>query len=221
MLPELDNWLKSSRNYLVGIALYERYGSNSVLKGLFKGQPNAWLEKKLLTELQSIRDKMEVLKPPQKPKLNVAHQKAVEHFKIKFVADQPIIATLTKKKGELYREMISLHSHLYHMNEEECAKAAFIIISNDKEIKRIWQLLDNYESTGIIPANLTGKLTLKELMQKLKNLPTYITKLNQKLEKLEDGPEKDKANLQLAAYEAELLTLNQIVENDTTIITKA
>ena len=213
MLVEISTWLKSNRNYLAGIALYEQYGNNNVLKDLFRQKQNPWLVNKLSRELQSILDTAEAIRPAVR---EVVKEK--EAVQLPKTESEIIIKGLQKKKGELFREASSLHAHLHHMNQTEAAKAAPVILANFAEINRIWQILDNFDATGTLPANLTGRLTLREFVNRLKNLPTYITKLHKKTDDLPEGEEKNKFSLQLASYEAELDRLTQIMEKDDIII---
>lgn len=277
MILELDNWLNSNRNYLVGVALYDKYGDNSVLKGLFRSTQNTWLEGKLLSEIQSIKqkldllDKIKPLSPPfkvgkqgkpvntvsLKQELDKTKQKVevieriteeiedrtddieyrtsdlAERIEIieetrnnKPVETPSVIKSITKKKGELFRDANSLHSLLHKMTKEELKKAAPVIIGNFKEINRIWKIIDSYEATGILPGNLKNEISLKDLTQKLKNLPTYITKLKHQISAASTGDSRIAPDSLIALenklleYETELLTLTQIVENDNTIIVK-
>lgn len=213
MIQELDQWLKGNKNYLAGVALYEKYGDNTTLKGLFRSAHNTWLEGKLISSIQELREKAVAIAPIREPK-----QVKKEPVRVPEYESDNILGVLNKKKGNLFKEAASLHAHLHHMTPGELKKAAPKILSNFKEINRIWQVIDNYETTGTVPAALTGKLTLKELMMKMKNLPTYITKLKQRIENLPAGKEREKSESQLAIYEAEFEKLSQIVNNDTTIV---
>ena len=213
MIKDLDDWLKSGRNYLVGVALYEKYGDNSTLKTLFRSGCNSWLTGKLLTSIKDLRDKAAVLVPVREPRTVKK-----ETIRVSKNESDQIIEDLVKEKGALYKEAANLHPFLHLMSKEELQKAAPRILQNFKRINRIWQIIDNHEVTGAVPVNLTGKLTLKEFVGKIRNLPTYVTKLKKKLENMEDGNEKTQVSKDLAVYEAEISRLNKIMENDSTII---
>lgn len=214
MIEELNRFLDGPRNSKHAIAWYNQFGDNDSLKLLAKQFPeSAFVRTQLIQAIVELKEKAAAIS--QKPK---KVEKAA-NIDIPQKDAGVILNQLDKRKGALFREASVLHSHLHHMNYAELQQAVPVIVQNMAEVDRIWIIKNNYEKTGQLPKELTNRYSLKDYVNRLKSLPTYISKLKKEIESIDENDvQLQKKEKRLAEFEAEKDRLEMILNNSDVVI---
>ncbi len=168
MKDEIQQWLDSDRDYLTGVVLYTRYGSNKHLKIQMAKKHSRLLEEKLVYELEKIHlsaPKIKSKKTRVKEKVKTA--KAVpgaKEFPKRFstlkvdpqynLVDLPDI--LKKEHFEriaLYKEANRIHQQLVHghLKENQIKSSISTILENMERVDQLWARIDYFKSHGVVP----------------------------------------------------------------------
>ena len=183
----IKEWLnEDNRLYANGLLLYKRHGNNAVLLRLFESGENSMTRKKLLDELRKIENK-EVKPIP----VFVAPAP-----KIKLPADAAKYEGLVVLKNISFKERAALHSQLTrYKTDKERATACRRIMELDTLGDECWFQLDYYDEHATWPPveDEVKIKTIRDVVQLSKNIPTYFTKINAKLNRsdLSENDEKE------------------------------
>jgi hypothetical protein len=100
----INQWIKKGKPYKEGIALYDQFGSNQTLKGLFHKFQSSFYFNKLTQELAAIKNESEIVNIITPVEL----QKPVKESK------EPIdrLRALDKKKAELFKSILQTRKEI-------------------------------------------------------------------------------------------------------------
>jgi hypothetical protein len=210
MSNSIKNWLKSSKDYNIGVALYNAHGSNDAVKKMFAQGESPYRLQRLVTELQALSKTIEqdapiVLEPKYEP-VNVQTMQLPENA---------VPPELDKYLGEwkpLYMERNHLRARLRDAKDDiERGKMAHQILLLQDQLQAIWERRDYELRTGE-PMPIVKKrepvTDPKKLQRHVLNLRSYISKAKKALDK---NPENEKISKRLAQLETELAeTLKQM-----------
>lgn len=204
-VESIKDWLNSSRNYNVGLALYLVHGSNEALKTALKQGESPYRKEKLLAALQELWEgaKGEPARANPLP-LRVLPLKTGGEFKnLQPDHDKDIYYNLWQP---LYKEMMHLRSKLpLFPNDDERGAAAFRILFLEKTCRKYWRMRDYFLQNGVEMPEETGKpdatTDFNVLTRRLMTLRTYQTRENKALKK---DPLNLKARERLDKWEKEM-----------------
>jgi hypothetical protein len=178
----IKEWIDNpQRIYSEGVFLYKRFGNNTACLTLFENGENSLTRKKLLDELRKIdagainNDQVKPtegktkLPPKEKPSEDVAKYDG-----------------LVQLKNISFKEMASLHSQLTNLKTDNQRQIACKkIMELDSLIDDCWAQIDYYDENGTWPVDQDEVQikTISDVVQMSKNIPTYFTKINAKLDK--------------------------------------
>lgn len=182
----LKNW-----DFSVAKAIYDEYGDSDSMKFLFT-QP--WTKmademlKDCIKELSKsnpiIQHEVVRIRKEEKLKASTDNPKPVKRILIpESESDYP------KELQELVQIRKGLFAQSNHARyllftkcktDEERKKQAFLIKANWREIERIWGILNYWKEHKTLSPDLvqvqTGKMSVKEMTNRLNNLRSYISK---------------------------------------------
>lgn len=109
---------------------------------------------------------------------------------------------------------------LQETNQEVRKQMAFKILDNAELCFDYWNKIKHWENTGELPTkNIVSKDNLLTVIDKLKNIPTYLSKIKKKLEAKPDLTieaelieQRNKHTADLSAAQERLLFLNEKIE---------
>lgn len=147
--------------------------------------------------------------------------------------DRPLPAELVQLQQNwkrAYKEAVDLRYQLKGITsgrKKMYRDIAFQILEKMDYVHSCWKTIDQFKSTGQLPSaqpdpdDLSGK-SLMELMQGLKNIPTYITKAKKELAATRDATviERktvliDRHTKSLAAYKKRIRAIDEKIANGT------
>ncbi|QNF34355.1 hypothetical protein HUW51_17095 [Adhaeribacter swui] len=205
---EITQWLRSNRDYGTGVALYDRLGSNQVLKQLFAHGEYSFTRRKLEDALQVLLDQdpapveEKIAKVPQKfPKTSENTPKA-----------SAAPASVRDKMRPLLDERTMLHNRLglyqeLGLSPEEMKQIAFRILALTRQITPLYQ--QTALAAPVVPAPAAvdfSQLSGLEQHKKLANLRSLRTKIKNKPNRAPDLP----------AIEAQIQQLEQLIQSSKT-----
>jgi hypothetical protein len=163
---QIDTWLKSNRNYIEGVLLYQKYGKNHSMKKLFPGREKRYKEKLAyelgkvigisLTKMTPIVRPIEVVEP--KPEL-VEEMEPIPG-KPQMIQDSvpKIIAAIVIKMQELYQKRSVLHAKIKKVapdnrleNIQERKEISDAVALFSDEMDHLASFKNQYEQTGKLP----------------------------------------------------------------------
>lgn len=96
------------------------------------------------------------------------------------------------------------------MDKSFCNKRAAIIVSNAKQITKLWQKINHFQKYGaamqdqVVFKRAVEDMSIGEIITACLNLPSYLTKAKRRLAAMPDGPDKIKLAQDIAIKEREL-----------------
>jgi hypothetical protein len=195
-IAQLTAWLRSpDKNYQLGVALYDQYGSKPTLKIFFRNGSSDYHHIRLQEALEELA------------LLDIAPQTATEAagaapITIPALDAIPVPAKLFSLTDEQWNSTPAQIRDLYVTNHRLKSRADLLFMQagsaptaeerlqlslaqlNDRaDLNKNWKQIKEYHATGALQEQITqeqetpiGELSLPELLKLEKNLPTYITK---------------------------------------------
>jgi len=206
----LEDYLQLKKKpYTIGVDIFCKLSKNATLIKLFKSGENGYTTKKLHTELQALanaRNKTKIVTEAIDKKIETAPAHP------KFTNFKENIPDILKPFHELanatYKERALLHNKLcesaiheldsfdrkrdYETERKAIQDKMLTLIATNESC---WDTIHYYNEHGKLPPienddfDITTK-TVRELVNNEKVIPSYITKLNQRLSKTEFDSEK-------------------------------
>lgn len=182
----LLNW-----DFSVAKAIYDEYGESDSLKFLF-AQPWTKVADQMLKECIEELSKINPIVQHE-----VIQSRGEENTAPKTKPINPpkriLIPESETNYPEELQELIQIRKGLFAQSnharyllftkctsDEERKKQAFIIKANWREIERIWGILNYWKEHKVLSPDIiqvqTGKMSVKEMTNRLKNLRSYISK---------------------------------------------
>lgn len=206
----LEDYLQlKNKPYDIGVELFAKLGNNATKLALFKASKNSFNEVKLQKELQAIADKRNTKKQvtealatriPEQPTptkftnfkdnipevLKPIHALAVSSFLEKGILHAKLCASAQHELENFDRKRD------YEGERFEIQKAMLVLLATNENC---WDKIHYYNEHGKLPPEddqdefLIDTKTIRELCNLEKSIPTYISKLANRLDKLEfDSP---------------------------------
>jgi hypothetical protein len=227
---DLIEWLKCKTDYELGVNLYQKYGTSANFKRLLKvkGKTKQTMAD-LIYELDKIAklNKVEVT-IVKKIKKSIAQVKPVL-VKINPVINvKPIskpnysdskneqVRQLIDAKNRLFKIYVSKFHTLEFLPEVERKKVAFEILDLWEQISEYWLQIDSLEQFGVLPVKINEpektpitQLDKAELMQKMINLRTYISKYKRLNQNAKTEQTRIKNEIKMNKFQIELNEVEQ------------
>lgn len=194
----IQEWLKSDKDFAIGVALYTKYGANINLKRFFARPKTKFSEDKLLYELQQIAGTNTTETVTVKPSDFVKHTPIAKPKINRALLPQQYQA-LDVKKGRLYNMAQYLKAQLDNAATQEVRlELALKIVKTWREIDAIWEKLDYWNEHGqMMPENAKAVIDLdtateSEMIKHRNNLRSHISKLKKRPKRINDLLQKQK-----------------------------
>jgi hypothetical protein len=179
----LKEWLTSKdKPYDKGLELLQQIGASSTLINVLKSSQNSLNKQKLKEKLQEFYSNSTPKTSPVKES---------KPFEAETKKHPEEIAHVYSTKIGAFKKMAALHQELIHISgDSEKAIASRYklqteILRLDELNESCWDLIHYYEKHGKLPPDNTqfspGALTIRELVNLEKTIPSYITKFNKEL----------------------------------------
>lgn len=187
-MNEITNWLKAGKDFDKGRVLYEKYGTNTVFKHLFKAGKNAVSHKFLIEELGKLEGAIPERKQVEKqvvggdlPKLfSKPNKQIVKEYTppSDHVTAPEEVKKLVERRKYLYAITNRLHAGFStNLSEIEQAVITIELMMCWDEIEQIWIKTNYFNRHGELPYELpTIELNIvsgESLTKRLTNLRTY------------------------------------------------
>lgn len=187
-VESIRDWLNSSRNYNVGLALYLTYGDNQALKTALQQGESKYRKDKLLQALREIWEANKKTARVNPLPLRVLPLKTGGESKQTYTPAQPDHDKdpYYNDWQPLYKEMMHLRSQLALLpNDIERGQAAFRILFLEKTCRKYWAMRDYFYKTGTKMPEDSGLPDMvtdyNALTKRLMTLRTYKTRETNKL----------------------------------------
>lgn len=214
IVPQIDRWLATGCDYDEGATLYARFGSSGFLKNYFVSTGLREVAGvKLKTELMALRAAQA---PDQRPPKENSPPSAQD------LPEQ--VNELNRQLKSLLAKIAARHGDLVNATTDgQRFEIAQELVDMSKRRKEIWYALDHWKATGQVPGRpswernmpklkeVVSQLSPKEVVSRLLNIRSQITKAKQAAEKhSEDDNKREKYLAKLARLQQELELLQHI-----------
>lgn len=172
-INDIHKWLRSDRNYEIGVQIYEQFGTNKSLMALFSKSHNSFTSEKLLAKMRELAEqfpekKLEVVPKVKKKKPVITRidsfKPAVKNSELTdFSKLPPELIARHKEIGELVRKTEFLRNLLLRCPSDQRYTIASTIVSNHEKVVEHWMHIDYYNQNQ----------TLLELKQRTKTDARY------------------------------------------------
>lgn len=182
-IASIKEWF-NHKDYQSGVELYVQYGTNSAIKTLLKMGPSSYNIKKLESELKALCD------------ADAIQFKSIEISKS--TPDNDPLLNIKNSRKEKYARVNYLHAQLTLVDEKKRKEYAFEILDIWDEIDTGWKIEDEFNATGKVPNEkpiINVPNTPIELMKRLNNCKTNISKSKAKLKKAIESGDKNEIAL--------------------------
>ena len=207
----VNEWLNSNRDYQTGINLYQKHFGNTSLLTLFKAGQNSMSRRKLSEALESFT-------PVQSDEFELP---VPRKYKPDFAMPEPV-KLLDELRLESFKKMSALHQTCCNTdgNGPKAVAKRFEMLKQIKELHRVnsecWKKLDYYQEHGRLPVDenefIPELLTIRQLVNLEKAIPTYISKLKSQLSEIEIPEEKASAiNAKIIEWQVQLKAITEII----------
>lgn len=175
----IAQWIQDpKRDYRQGVILFERFGGDASTLSLLKSGENSLTRSTLLEEMvelnASLTAKPSKSTPPKPVKINLPTKPDLH----------PDIAPYYQHKEVYFKEMAALKQQLRLMpTDEDRLKACMRIDELDLMIDECWYNIDYFNEHGHLPEKEEEYpiRTIRDVVAQSKNIPTYITKIDAKI----------------------------------------
>ncbi|PSR53907.1 hypothetical protein AHMF7605_10450 [Adhaeribacter arboris] len=177
MKLEISQWLNSNQDYPAGVALYDRYGDNQVLKQLFAHGEYSYSRRKLVAALELLLEQ-EPAAPEPLAGVSATAPKSVD-------------PNIRQQMRPLLDERTMLHNRLglyqeLNLSQEEMKHIAFRMLELTRQLAPLYQ-----QTIPVVPAPAIvdfNQLSGLEQLKKLSNLRSLRTKIKKKPERAHELP---------------------------------
>jgi hypothetical protein len=178
MFELIDTWLKSNRDYWIGVELYNRFGDDLFLKSMFEEGFDDYNAERLVEELETL--KKGILNRTIAPVFSAEHKP--KNTKLPSESDdapEPVVQKRNRRKY-LYATSRDAHSRLKALakmpeQREERAKLASLILDNFDEIKPLWDYTNHYDEYRELPKHTESVEVNLETLDVVTLNKTYLT----------------------------------------------
>jgi len=194
---DLKKWIEGNKkDYALGVAIFESYGGSPTLLRLFKKSESSFNKEKLKAQLEEIYNKQVFpadpntfktngIWPSKTPPKTVRSEPTLPSIQKEIPAELKIIYDLKlssyKKSSAIHQQLSTIKGKSDAANESRL-KLVIQIMQLDELNEQCWDKIYYYEKHGKLPLDESGfypeQLTIRELVQLEKAIPTYITKLS-------------------------------------------
>jgi len=203
---DLKLWIEGNKkDYNLGVAIFEAHGGSPTLLRMLKKSPSKFNQEKLREKLQEIYEAKQPVKSAFNDKLahmrkqrGMAEQSAVNAPAAAKELPAELIPIYDLKLGA-FKKMSAMHQQLASIKGngpkaiESRYKLQKEIVLLDELNEQCWDKIHYFEEHGKLPVDESGfypdQLTIRELVQLEKAIPTYITKLAKDANNLDLPPE--------------------------------
>jgi uncharacterized coiled-coil DUF342 family protein len=209
-IAAIEQWLKAP-DYGSGVQLYVQYGSNAFLKDCFSNKQLPL--SRLVKELSALNENSAPIKKEVKV-LVVEEPKPVTSVDKRMVKPDPSvpkeIAELEKKWREHYASADALHRDLLQTATKAKRKQmALEVVQNMDMVRDIWYRIQYWRENGVlykeqVDVVVQAEETLLDTINKVRNLPTYITKAKKQVPGIKDVKRLQSVMANIDQKEAEL-----------------
>lgn len=214
IVPQIDRWLATGCDYDEGATLYARFGSSAFLKNYFVSTSlREVAEVKLKAELLALRAAQAPDQAP--PKMQAAPVKLE-------LPEQ--ITQLNQQLKSLLAKIAARHGDLVNAPTDAARfEIAKELVEMSKRRKELWHAIDTWKATGQVPGRpswernmpklkeVVAQLSPKEVVARLLNIRSQITKAKQAAEKHSDDDfKREKYLAKLSRLQQELNLLQHI-----------
>lgn len=222
----ISEWLKNpNREYDYGTLLYDQYGKSSLLKALFKNGNSPYHSDRLVESLEELNPLLQEEKsaPFKIPKL----EEITVPVKRYSVTDE-VWNALPESIKDLYTLNSKLHSHsqlLFNQvrisrSDDHRLALGLDILKERSQLNDNWKTIKDYHQKGFLKEEIKEKeektvqeMTIKDMVAKMINIPTYLCKHKKKLAKMIDGSKKNSLMLLIQQQESQLELIKQRIED--------
>ena len=211
-IASITAWLISPNpNFIHGRMLYEQYGADRLILTIIQSGSGTYHFNKLfeamvlLNQQSNIEPKRITYSPPppEEPALTEPKEPGVSITKVKTDLDNapPEIRAIRDEKNLKYAEARhALAVARVSDSKEHRLEKALLILDNMDIVNESWLAMDTWRETGKIielqkeeVIASVSELSLQELLQEQKNLPTYLSKARKRHNEHKDPVKKVKA----------------------------
>jgi hypothetical protein len=218
----ITDWIHSKRDFKIGVELYQKAKGNTALLALFNAGENSFSKRKLLEALSEINfPAVEELHPP----IQLVQTENKKEPKPKFIPSNlhpdPVKA-IHSLRLDSFKKMSALHQTICNIegNGPKAQDKRFALMQQIKELDKTnqecWAKLEFFAANGNLPEDPNqfnpSELTIRELVNLEKAIPTYISKEKKKLEQPGLELEKiDKINASIFQWKLELAQVSELL----------
>lgn len=216
-IASITAWLHDpKRDFHHGRMLYEQYGDDRLVLTIIRSGSGPYHFSKLLVAMEAL-NKLPNLQPKKifVPDLPLVDKKP----EVWQDAPDPILG-IRNEKNRRYAEARKIFETIRIMDSQEHrAEAALLLLDNMDFVNESWSAIDTWRETGIVKevkqkeAEVSiSDMDVRDLIQKSKNIATYISKDKKKI-LLEKNPAKLlKLKRRLELREFELAEMNRRID---------
>jgi hypothetical protein len=221
-IAQITAWLNDKhKHYPAGVALFEQYGTNSLQKVFFRNGNSPYHLSRLTESLGKIN--VDAVQPSiTTPAVQVAiipQLNSIKVSQVRYSLSDDEWNRLPDAVKDLYTENSQLKSRAelaFHQariaGSDESRLALGIQILDDRDqINFNWKKIRDYQASGKVTEKIVAEkkrtvdeLTMAEMLAKLKNLPTYISKAKKNLETMEEGSKRNGVVQRIEEYQVTL-----------------
>jgi hypothetical protein len=209
-IASITSWLNSpDKNYILGRALYQQYGSDPVTLALINSGSTAYHFNKLFQALTELNKKVGL--EPKQIVIGDFHPEPVSSPSGKsnpdFAGAPEKILQIREEKNRRFAQARKLHESIRLMDSREHRlKAAVELLNHMDFVNECWSIIDEWRDHGhvrhqeeIKQAADVSDLTEAQLIREKTNLASNITKDRAKLQACKDPRKQVKLSQRLQA----------------------
>lgn len=209
----IAEWLaEPNPPYHIGILLYKRHGSGTLLS-LFESGENSFTRTKLRDELKKILQAKPYPVTGKKIILEINANPKEQPKQPKQPDD--VLKPIIELKNISFKEMAAIHATLAKLPSDEARLGAVIKIDElDTLIDHCWYQIDFYNEHGHLPPDedIADVKTIGDVVKLSKNVPTYISKINARLADPKMGDDdREKYQMKKAKWQVILTKIERIM----------
>lgn len=225
---DVEHWINTGKDYQLGLKLFKKLGGSATLFAYFSSGENSLSKRKLQEQLLALstpilaEPKIEVQKAEAKPE--PAKEPVIkENFRGFFENLPSEVSHINSLRLETFKKMAALHQSLCAMEGngpktiEKRYKIMVQILELDKTNRECWKKLIYFKENNALPAEDGAfnpkALTIRELVNLEKVIPTYITKEKKKLEKPLSPEKIELVQANILKYELQLKQVKEIINS--------
>lgn len=205
-INDIHKWLRSDRNYTIGVQIYSELGSSQTYKDLFAKFENSHTKAQLLSKMQELaikfpEEKLVIVskvkkKRPQVTRVENYLPKKKNSELVDFSKLPPEILKLHTENGEIVRKTGFLRNLLFNCPSDQRYSVAKQIVDNHDKVIENWMHIDYYNQNQEILELKERKETDKRFQQripdenKMRILLSLRTQISKVKKKIKDNPDQ-------------------------------